>query len=84
MTHPYDITIIHDSENEDIEMEGDTGCPDCGEPVFPGLTDDVMEAALDAGIVAPFDCPECDADLEFIIERTFTEEVGLGISVVRS
>lgn len=79
----YDITLVYDSEEKDIEMTGETGCPLCGERAFPELTDEVMDAAFDYGIEAPFDCPGCDTDLMFIIEPTLTEEVGLGISVVR-
>jgi hypothetical protein len=79
----YDITLVYDSEAKDIEMTGETECPGCGEQVFPELTDEVMDTALDYGIEAPFDCPGCDTDLVFIIEPTATEEVGLGISVIR-
>lgn len=79
----YDCTLVYDSAEKDIEMAGETECPACGEPVFPELTNEVMDAALDYGIEAPFDCPGCDTDLAFIIEPTPTEEVGLGISVVQ-
>jgi hypothetical protein len=78
----YDSTLVYDSEKGDIEMTGEVECPVCGERVFPDLTDEVIDAALDDGIEAPFDCPGCDTDLVFIIEPTPTDEVGLGISVV--
>jgi hypothetical protein len=79
----YDSTLIYDPEGGDIEMTGEVECPGCGERVFPDLTDEVIDAALDYGIEAPFDCPGCDTDLVFIIEPTPTDDVGLGIAVVR-
>ncbi|MFC4989368.1 hypothetical protein [Saliphagus infecundisoli] len=79
----YDIMLVYNSEAKDIEVTGETECPVCEEPVFPDLTEEVMDAALDYGIEAPFDCPDCDTALVFIIEPTATGEVGLGISVVR-
>jgi transcription initiation factor IIE alpha subunit len=79
----YDSTLVYNSEEKDVDMAGEVECPVCGERVFPGLTDESLDAALDSAIEAPFDCPECDTDLLFLIERLPTEEIGLGISVVR-
>jgi hypothetical protein len=38
----YDATLIHVPDEEDVEMDGDLACPDCGELMFPDLTDEVL------------------------------------------
>lgn len=80
----YDATLIHQPEEEDVKMDGELECPDCGKKVFPGMTDDVLDAAVEEPIAAPFDCPECDLSLEFLMEPLTIEEIGLGIRVVRA
>lgn len=80
----YDATLIHEPEANDVRMDGDLQCPDCDELVFPGLTDKVLDAAVEEPIAAPFDCPECRMSLEFLIEPLPTDEIGLGITVVRA
>lgn len=80
----YDATLIQEPEENDIEMEGDTACPVCGELVFPNLTDDLLDEAVDSPIAAPFTCPECGTDCEFRIEPLPIDTIGLGISVVRA
>jgi hypothetical protein len=80
----YDATLIHQPDKSDVKMDGDLQCPSCDEKVFPGMTDDVLDAAVEEPIAAPFDCPECGLSLEFLIEPLPTEEIGLGITVVRA
>lgn len=77
----YDATLIHVPEEEDVEMDGDLACPDCGELMFPDLTDEVLSAAVESPIAAPVDCPGCGADLEFSFQPLPIEEIGFGISV---
>lgn len=78
----YDATIIHEPAQDDVRIDGETRCPGCDEPLFPDFSDAVLDEALDARIVAPVDCPECGANLEFIVEPTPTPEVGLGLWLV--
>lgn len=80
----YDATLIHQPEENDVRMDGDLQCPECGEKVFPDMTDDVLDAAVEEPIAAPFDCPECGINLEFLIEPLPTEEIGVGISILRA
>lgn len=80
----HDSALIYDPEEGDIKMTGKVECPVCRERVFSDLTDEVMDAAFDYGIEAPFDCPGCDTDLVFIIEPTPTDDIGLGITIVRA
>lgn len=80
----YDATLIHEPEENDVRMDGDLQCSECGEHVFPGMTDDVLDAAVEEPIAAPFDCPGCGLSLEFLIEPLPTEKIGLGITVVRA
>lgn len=78
----YDATIRHEPAQGDVRIDGETRCPDCDEPLFPDPTDEVLDEALESRIVAPVDCPECGANLEFIIEPMSTDEIGLGIWIV--
>jgi len=80
----YDATFIHQPEESDVKMDGDLQCPSCDEKVFPGMTDDVLDATVEGPIAAPFECPECDSNLEFLIEPLPTENIGLGINVVQA
>jgi hypothetical protein len=80
----YDATFRHQPEQNDIEMDGELHCLSCDEPIFPDMTDEVLDEALDGPIVAPVDCPECGAHLEFSIEPLSTENIGLGIKVFRT
>lgn len=78
----YDATIKHEPAQSDVRIDGETRCPDCDERLFPDPTEPVLDDALESRIVAPAVCPECDADLEFIIEPMSTDEIGLGICLV--
>lgn len=78
----YEATLVHQPEENDVQMDGELQCPSCNEKVFPDLTDDVLDAAVEESIAAPFDCPGCDLSLEFLIEPLPTEEIGLGITVI--
>lgn len=80
----YDATILHEPEEGDVRIDGETVCPDCDELLFPDLVDHVFDEALESRIVAPVDCPECGADLEFVIEPTPTDVLGLGVWLVRA
>jgi hypothetical protein len=79
----YDAIIIHDPENEDVNLTGETRCPTCEEALFPDMTQQVFNDALDAGIAADIDCPECDTSLEFVINPLPTAELGFGLLLRR-
>jgi hypothetical protein len=80
----YDATFIHQPEQNDIEIDGELQCLSCDEKFFPDMTDDVLNAAVEGPIASRIDCPECGAELEFLIEPLPTEEIGLGFKVVRA
>lgn len=80
----YDATFIHQPDQSDIEINGDLLCLSCDEKFFPDMADEALNAAVEGPIAAPVDCPECGASLEFLIEPLPTEEIGLGIKVVRA
>jgi len=79
----YDATFIHQPEQSDIEIDGELRCLSCDEKFFPDMTDDVLNAAVEGPIASRVDCPECGTSLAFLIEPLPTEEIGLGIKVVR-
>lgn len=78
----YDATLVHQPEEDDVKIDGEIQCPSCGGTVFTSLTGDVVDAAVEEPVIAPFDCSKCDTDLKFIIEPLPTEETGLGITVI--
>lgn len=80
----YDATLIHQPDESDVKIDGELQCPSCGEKVFPDMIDDTLDAAVEEPIAAPFECPECGLCLEFLIEPLPTEQIGLGITVVRA
>jgi len=80
----YDATFIHQPEQSDIEIDGELRCLSCDEKFFPDMTDDVLNAAVEGPIASRIDCPECGAELEFLIEPLPTEQIGLGFKVVRA
>jgi len=80
----YDATFIHQPEQSDIAIDGEIQCLSCDEKFFPDMTDEVLDAALKDPIAAPVECPECGANLEFLIDPLPIEEIGFGFRVVRA
>jgi hypothetical protein len=55
-------------------------CPEC-EELLEGRLGDVPGAVEDETITVAFDCPECGADLELLLESALPEALGIDIEV---